>query len=146
MRYQLPQFIEVEDKIFGPLTFKQFLYVGGGSALAFIIWTLIPIKIVAVIIAAPVLLFFVALAFFKYNDRPFISTVENSVKYFFGPKLYIWQKQERKPIKKESAEKNNANLSSLPKLSDSKLKELTWSLDINKNIEDNENKNPNFKV
>ena len=27
MQYQVPQFIEVEDKIFGPLTFKQFLYI-----------------------------------------------------------------------------------------------------------------------
>ena len=31
MQYQVPQFIEVEDKIFGPLTFKQLVYVVGGE-------------------------------------------------------------------------------------------------------------------
>ncbi len=34
MEYQVPQFIEVEDKIIGPLTLKQFIYVAGASGLA----------------------------------------------------------------------------------------------------------------
>ena len=31
MRFQVPQFIEIESKIFGPLTFKQFIYLAGGG-------------------------------------------------------------------------------------------------------------------
>ena len=42
MRFQVPQFIEVEDKIFGPLTLKQFLYTAGGAAVGFIIWSIFP--------------------------------------------------------------------------------------------------------
>ncbi len=33
MRFEVPQFIDVEDKIFGPFTFKQFLYLAGGAGL-----------------------------------------------------------------------------------------------------------------
>jgi len=135
MRYQVPQFIEVEDKIFGPLTLKQFLYVGGGAASGFIIWSILP-SFIAVIVGLPVVGFFLALAFYKYNDRPFVITVENSVKYFLGNKLYIWKKQPKKidPAKPEQEDIGESNLF-VPKLSDSKLKELSWSLDINKKLD-----------
>lgn len=137
MRYQVPQFIETEDKIFGPLTVKQFIYVAGGAATGFLIWTIIPIKIIAIIIAAPVVIFFMALAFYKYNDRPFIITVENSIKYFLGDKLYIWRKQEKKIDEQKDPEPSpvTPNLLEIPKLSDSKLKDLSWSLDINEKLE-----------
>jgi hypothetical protein len=145
MRYQVPQFIEVEDKIFGPLTVKQFLYVAGGSAIGFIIWNLIPSRTIAFIVAAPVIAFFFSLAFFKYNDRPFIYTVESAIKYSLGSKLYIWKKQKKQP-KKQSEQKTESPKMDIPKLSDSKLKELSWSLDITEKVADVENNNPNFKV
>ena len=58
MRYQVPQFIDVEDKIFGPLTLKQFLYVAGGSGFSFIIWSILPTYL-AIPIALPILGFFI---------------------------------------------------------------------------------------
>ena len=133
MRYQVPQFIEIEDKIFGPLTLKQFLYVAGGSSIAFIIWTILP-TFFAIILAIPVLIFFFALAFYKVNQRPFIATVESAVKYFFNQKLYIWHKSEKKPTKSDTEDVVDEVKMNLPKMSDSKLKELTWSLDINQNL------------
>ena len=42
MRFQVPQFIDIEDKIFGPLTFKQFVYLAGGGGLAFLIYKSVP--------------------------------------------------------------------------------------------------------
>lgn len=137
MRYQVPQFIEVEDKIFGPLTLKQFLYTAGGAAAGFIIWTIFP-AIIAIPIGIVVVGFFLALAFYQYNDRPFVVTVENSIKYFFGNKLYVWQKKPKKIEKQENTpqQEKKDDLSGLyvPKLSDSKLKELSWSLDIDEKI------------
>ena len=135
MRYQVPQFIEVEDKIFGPLTLKQFLYSAGGAAAGFIIWSIFP-KIIAVVIGAPVVIFFLALAFYRYNDRPFVITVESSVKYFLGNKLYIWKKQPKKidPKKPKAPQVAGSGLF-VPKLSDSKLKELAWSLDIDEKLD-----------
>lgn len=134
MRYQVPQFIDVEDKIFGPLTLKQFLYVAGGAAISFILWNVLP-GFLAVIIGGPVFLFFIALAFYKVNRRPLIDLVENMFKYLFSSKLYIWHKQE-KPVKKSKAEgEGEAPQIFVPRLSDSKLKELTWGLDINEKLD-----------
>lgn len=146
MKYQVPQFIEVEDRIFGPLTLKQFLYVAGGAALTYILWSILP-KFIAVIVCLPVAVFFLALAFYKVNDRPLINTVEYAVKYFFGNKLYIWHKAEKKPtVQKPEEQKIAGQGVELPKLSESKLRELTWSLDIRETLgEDSNNKN-NFRV
>jgi hypothetical protein len=132
MRYQVPQFIEVEDKIFGQLTLKQFLYVSGGAAIGFILWSSLP-KFLALLIGLPVVGFFLALAFYQSNGRPFVNTVESAVKYFFAAKLYIWKKAEKKPTPSNSIPKENSELY-VPKLSNSKLRELTWSLDINEKL------------
>ena len=48
MRFQVPQFIEVEDKIFGPLTLKQFIYVFGGGGLCFVFYTFLPLILAVV--------------------------------------------------------------------------------------------------
>ena len=75
MRYQVPQFIEVEDKIFGPFTFKQFIYIVGGGGMAFIFYKFLNIFIAVPFIAAS-LGFGFALAFYKVNGKPFIDVVE----------------------------------------------------------------------
>lgn len=131
MRFQVPQFIEVEDKIFGPLTFKQFVYVAGSIGVAVILFSLLP-KFVAILISLPVIIFGVALAFYKVNDKPFINLVESFFKYQLGGKLYIWQKEEKQPVIQKREVKPLEQVY-VPKLSDSKLKELTWSLDIKEN-------------
>jgi hypothetical protein len=138
MRYQVPQFIEVEDKIFGPLTMKQFLYIAGGAALAFVFWTILP-SLIAPIVAIPVFILFMAFAFKKYNGRPLIFSVEHGVKYYLGKKLYVWKKKDKKAkvtaAKAPSTNPDNpAEALMVPKLSDSKLKEISWSLDINENV------------
>jgi len=35
MRFEVPQFIDVEDKLFGPLTFTQFVYLAGSGGISF---------------------------------------------------------------------------------------------------------------
>jgi len=128
MRFQVPQFIEVEDKIFGPLTFKQFIYVVGGGAVAVILFTLLP-KFLAIIISTPIVLFAAALAFYKVNNKPFINVVEAFFKYSITNKLYIWKKEDKKPVAKSPEEKPIEQVH-VPKLSESRLKDLTWKLDV----------------
>lgn len=136
MRFQVPQFIEIEDKIFGPLTFKQFVYAGGGIGVAVVLFFIIP-KFLAVLIGLPIMAFSLALAFYKMNGKPFISIVEAYVKYIFTNKLYLWKKEDRKPVAGERG--RPLDQVSVPKLSDSKLRELTWSLDIKEgDISENE--------
>ena len=55
--------------------------------------------------------------------------------YFFGDKLYLWRKVEKKPISQISEETQGVGTSvNVPRISDSKLKDLTWSLNIKENI------------
>ena len=134
MRFQVPQFIEVEDKIFGPLTFKQFIYVAGGVGISVILFTLLP-KFIAILLSLPILAFAGALAFYKINNAPFVKVVEAFFKYQLGGKLYLWQREEKTPKQSKLATGQEPELRQVqvPKLSESKLKELTWSLDIKEN-------------
>lgn len=129
MRYQVPQFIEVEDKIFGPLTFKQFIYLAGAGGICLIFFTLLPLYF-AVICMLPFIALGFALAFYKVNGRPFIVAVEHAFGYFFGHKLYLWKQREQKAS--SAAPVAPAAVASLgvPKLSNSRLKDLAWSLNI----------------
>jgi len=128
MQFQVPQFIEVEDKIFGPFTFKQFIYVAGAAGLAYILWRFLPL-FVAVPLILGVLGLGAALAFLEYNGRPFILALEHGFYYLIHPKLYLWSTERRK---KDEAAPKMAETAEIhvPKLSDSKLTELAWSLDI----------------
>ncbi|MFA6898484.1 MAG: PrgI family protein, partial [Candidatus Paceibacterota bacterium] len=134
MRFQTPQFIEIEDKIFGPLTLKQFIYLLGGAGLAFIFYRFLNIFVAVPLIIAS-LGFGIALAFYKINNRPFAYIIEVAAKYFLRNKLYIWKKKDKPVVQKtESSEEDLVSGLYVPKLSDSKLKDLAWSLDI-KNVE-----------
>lgn len=132
MQYQVPQFIEIEDKIFGRLTFKQFVYLVGGGAISYMSYRFMIFPFY-LLVAIPMLSFSLALAFYKVNNRPFIDMVESAVKFFLQAKLYIWNKKE-KEIKKATALPTSNNTMYIPKLSDSKLRDLTWSLDIHETI------------
>ena len=131
MRFQVPQFIEVEDKIFGPLTFKQCIYVGGVVGISVVLFFILP-NFLAFIISLPIFIFAMALAFYKINNRPFIHMVEAFFKYTIASKLYLWKKEDKAVVAKQK-EKKPLEQVFVPKLSESKLKELTWSLDINEN-------------
>jgi len=137
MQFQTPQFIDVEDQIFGPLTFKQFLYLVGGGGLSFVIFESLP-SFFAILIIIPILGLSLSLAFVKINERPFIDTLEAAFNYMIRSKLYIWQKE--KP-KNTPAQEQKANISPeqstaipMPTLSQSKLKDMAWSLDVQKHM------------
>jgi len=130
-RYQVPQFIEVEDKIFGPLTFKQFIYLAGGGGLSLMFFTLLPLWL-AVIFIIPIMVFAVALAFYEVNGRPFIVVLEHAFGYLLGNKLYLWRPHTEAAAKGAAAAttKPPAPMLPVPKLSESRLKDLAWSLNI----------------
>ncbi len=133
MQYQVPQFIEIEDKIFGPLTFRQFVYVAGGAAICFLAYRFLPIYL-SIFIIVPMGGFSLALAFYKVNNRPFIEVVESALRFALGNKLYIWKKTDTDSAQAQRNIAVDPSKVLVPKLSNSKLKELTWSLDINNSI------------
>ena len=94
MQFHIPQYIDIEDKLFGPLTLKQAIYVAGGIAGAYFIYRLIP----WIFISAPIIfgLGFLtwALAFYPKEKlgKPFIGILEAGFNYYIGSKLYTWKK------------------------------------------------------
>lgn len=130
MRYQVPQFIEVEDKIFGPFTFKQFVYLAGGAGMCVLLFMFLP-RFLAILLSLPIGGFAAALAFYKVNDKPFINVIEAFFKYTVTNKLYIWKKTDnRQPTTDNKDTPKPIEQVYVPKLSESKLRDLTWSLDI----------------
>jgi hypothetical protein len=97
MRFEVPQFIEVEDKIVGPLTWKQFIYLAGGAGLLIICYVLLPSFLFA-IIGIPLGALAGFLAFHRVNNRPFSVFLESFVSYMRKGKLYLWQKEHQQTV------------------------------------------------
>ena len=131
MNFQVPQFIEIESKIFGPLSFPQFIYVVGGVAIAFLFYVAIPYFYIALIPMILSVLSGAALAFYKVNDRSLIFLVQSMIKYYAGSKLYLWKKDLAK--KDISVSEKNPTIDP-KKIYGDKLHELSWSLDVKENI------------
>ena len=133
MQFNTPQFIDIEDKIFGPLTFKQFIYVLGGGGASFMFYSLFP-TFIAVIFIVPVCALTFLLAFKPIHGRPFAVILESSFRYFFGNKLYLWRKEERETEKKEEITLASAGDEmrelAVPKVIEGRLDALSWNLDV----------------
>ena len=128
MKYSVPQFIDVEDKIFGPFTFRQFAYLIGGGGLCYAILKLLP-TIIAILFIIPIGTLAVSLAFIKVNGKNLIDILESGVNYFIKRKLYLWKKDETRKVEKK-AEVAVAAPSSLLRISESKLHDISWGLDV----------------
>ncbi len=127
MEYQVPQFIGVEDKIIGPLTLKQFIYLAGGGGICVVFFSYLNI-VIALLLSAPVVAFVAALAFYKINGKPFIEMVEVGFNYYIHTKLFLWKHQDPKVVKEIAVAPRV--LRNTPKLTRGKLAELAWSLDV----------------
>ena len=135
MQFSVPQFIEVEDKIFGPFTFKQFIFIVGGAGLSYFVYSILPQKI-ALVAMLPVMGFSLALAFYKINDRPFLVILESAFYYAIRGKLFLWKHVDKAKETEKAVDSASQKGPELPSLSDSKLKDISWSLDINEYVDD----------
>ena len=149
MQFKVPQHIEIEDKVFGPFTIKQFVYIIGGLGLSYLIYRLIPILLLGIVLAAPIMLFAALLAFFpkeKYG-KSFADLVESAFSYISKARLYTWKRAEKKGENMEDVDvllKSHSVEANVPKVSSKNLSELSWNLDtasgtssVNQNNENN---------
>jgi hypothetical protein len=127
MEYQVPQFIEVEDRIFGPLTWKQFIFCAGGAGLC--VTLVLTLHFIGWVLAIPVAAFALALAFYKVNGKSFLEVMEAAFNYFIGGRLYLWKKDPAPKAKQPVVVAPIDHRTKLG-LSESKLRDLAWSLDI----------------
>lgn len=110
MRFTVPKFIEHEAKIVGPLTFKQFAFIGFAGSVCFALYFIAPFSI---FILACLILGggSVALAFFKIGGRSLSTVTGHFLKFSVSPKMYIWKKSgvpmkifKKKEVKKKKEE------------------------------------------
>ena len=93
MNFQVPQFIETEDKIIGPFTLRQFLYVAMGGGLSFFLffflqaWLWIIITFFLVVTA-------LSFAFIKVNGRPLSVIFLSAIHFYWKPRFYLWRREE----------------------------------------------------
>lgn len=132
MRFQVPQFINIEDKILGPFTVKQFIYLIGGAGMVYVAYHFLPFY-VAIFVIAPIALLALLLAFAKPNGKPFIFLLQSAITYALSNRLYLW-KRTPKEMTPGDAVKELSKDGGVPVLSESKLRDLTWALDINQNV------------
>lgn len=135
MDYQVPQFIEIEDKVIGPLTIRQFLYLAGAAGIAVICFVYLPFFFAA-LLSAPVISLAAALAFYKVNGKPFVEMLEAGVSYYTRSKLFLWRRGEASPEEVSAAaaaaaaaEKAARVPRTTARLTRGKLSDLAWSLD-----------------
>lgn len=128
MQFNIPQFIDKEDKIVGPLTAKQLGWLFSGGAIMLILWAFLD---TSALIAAgiPIALIVGALAFYRPNNQPLIRFLLSSVRYFTRPKMYVWKRipEQTRPIKKTI--KNTAVSVEKRELSGKKIEDISKILD-----------------
>ena len=96
MRFTVPQFIEHEIKIVGPLTFRQFIFVGIAGAIGFFLYfTIGKTNFFLFIVSCFVLgIISLALAFLQIGGRSLPTILGNFLRFNLSPKIYLWRKKE----------------------------------------------------
>lgn len=135
MQFQVPQFLDVEDKVIGPLTIKQFLYIIGGAGFAYLTYRFIPF--IGLILSLGFLALSAALAFYKFNNKPFVYIIEAAFNYMRNARLYVWHRKERTAEVSMAPDLTNFTPTKsgnvgIPAAGSSKLNELSWTIDVKK--------------
>jgi hypothetical protein len=96
MQFQVPQFLDVEDKIIGPFTMKQFVYIVGGVGLGYMAQRYVSFLGIGYILGLGFVLLGVALAYYRPNKKPFADMIESGFNFIKSSRLYVWRRQEKK--------------------------------------------------
>lgn len=91
-QFVVPQFIDVENRIFGPITIRQFVIMLVAGLFIFISYKLADFGLF--IVETVIIIFIFGLfAFFKINGRPLHYFILNFIQTLIKPRLRIWHKQ-----------------------------------------------------
>ncbi len=94
-QFQVPQFIEREARLIGPLTIKQTAFLVTGGVILFILWFILA-KWLFFILAPFLSIFFLLLSFVRVNGRPLLEFFFSFFSFFLSAQVFIWQKIEHK--------------------------------------------------
>ncbi|MBI5037337.1 MAG: PrgI family protein [Candidatus Kerfeldbacteria bacterium] len=128
-QFIVPQFLDVENKIIGPLTVRQFITFLIGAGMIFIVFKLANFWAAAI---EGVLIFALTgvFAFAKINGRPFHHFLLNMMQTLRRPTLTIWHKQyDNSSVKEEKEKPAPPPPSKKQRLTESRLTELSLVVD-----------------
>jgi hypothetical protein len=130
MQFAVPQFTDVEDKLIGPLTLKQFLVLLGAGGLCLMFWSLPLPKVISIFIDIPIAILGLALAFATYNSRPMLTYILPFITYTVSPKSMIFSREAKSaPIMQEVVQKVEVEPIEAIEAPDSRLRKLAYLLD-----------------
>lgn len=89
--YKVPQDVEADDKLIGPFSFRQFIYLIIVAISIAIAWGLSQLFIPLAIIPLPLILFFGALALPLKKDQPMEVYLAAVVSFYLKPRKRLWQ-------------------------------------------------------
>jgi hypothetical protein len=96
MQFQVPQNIDLEDKIVGSLSLRSFLTLLFGGMFIYVMFFTLP-RALAVIIGVPVGIALIAVSFIKVQDQPFSKFFVSLVYFWLRPRQRVWDQNEPKP-------------------------------------------------
>ena len=128
--FNIPQFIDTEDKVVGPFTAKQIGWMIAAAAILFVCYALFG-KTALLILAVPVLGIFGGLAFYRPHGQPLTFFISSVLHFFFNPKMYIWKRmmESKKPAKKVSQDKPETKIERKT-ITQEKIREISGLVDI----------------
>lgn len=88
--YKVPQDVEAEDKLLGPLTFKQFIFLMIAVGSAVFAWLLFRVNPYLVVLPLPLILVFGGLAVFRREDQPVERYLLSFFNYTLRPRIRLW--------------------------------------------------------
>jgi hypothetical protein len=106
-RFLVPQYIETEPKILGPVTVRQFIIMLVAGLLGFVVWQIFDTlnQIAGAVIIFIQTMIFILFAFAKVNGQGFHYFFLNIVRTLKRPGLKVWKKAEYVKVREEEMEK-----------------------------------------
>lgn len=89
--YKVPQDVEAEDKLIGPFGFRQFIYLIIVAFACFVAYVLSKIFIGLILIPAPFIVFFAAIALPLRKDQPTETYLAAILQFHLKPKNRLWK-------------------------------------------------------
>ena len=122
--FLVPQFIDNETKIIGPVTTRQFLIMMVSGIISFLLYKLFTFTWFSVLALLNTGVFLM-IAFFRINGMPLHYFFLNLIQTLKKPGLRIWQKQEVVSLPKEEKIEIKKEFIAKPPISSSRLSELS---------------------
>ncbi|MDO4979114.1 MAG: PrgI family protein [Candidatus Saccharibacteria bacterium] len=97
-QYKVPQDVEAEDRLLGPFTFRQFVYLMIGVGCGAACWGLAQLFLPLAIIPLPFAIFFIVLALPLRKDQPMETYLAAVVSFRLKPNKRLWQAGQRETM------------------------------------------------